>query len=87
MSARRKKSIHQTLLPVLFQQRGGQPSGLISVQVESHLPLIARPLHMSIGRTWTIVGKYHAGRLLTEVLGIPKVPGGQAHDRRCGFDG
>ena len=72
MPGRGEERIREALLPVLLEERGGKPGGLIAMQ---HLPgflQIARPEHVRRRRAGAVVGEHHSGHLLRETQGPRK---------------
>src|SRR5829696_268461 len=81
MPGRGEERVHEALLPVLLEERGGKPCGLIAVQ---HLPgflPIACPEDVRRRCTKPVVGEDQA-RHLSEKLRVPERPCWHGEDRR-----
>ena len=61
MPGRREQSIGERQLPILVQQAGGQPEGLVAMEEEPHLARVARPPEIALGRARPLIGNHRVG--------------------------
>src|SRR5262249_48332417 len=79
--------VHQGTLLIRLQQRGGQPSGSVTVENLSDLAPVTLPEEMTLRRAGPVIDDDELGGVLSQEFGVPKMSGGNIHDPQRLFDG
>src|SRR5579885_2255332 len=81
--AAREECPGESFLIPPFQQRAGQPQGLISMQENAHLTLIVRPIDVLRRGVWPGIFDDRASQIFSAPIRIP--PMSAAHGANEGF--
>src|SRR5215203_4285241 len=85
MPGRGEERVHEVLLPVLLEERGGKPGRLIAVQNLPGFLQVACPEHVRLRSAGPVVGDDQAGHL-REKLRIPEWLCWRGEDSRTRLD-
>jgi hypothetical protein len=81
------QGIDEAALPILLQQRGRQPGGLVAVDEHAELGVLFCEPYILFGRTGPLVEKPPIRAILPQICGTPPVPGRHDMDLKRRGDG